>query len=711
MTDSFPRLAARTMNFQLGIARGMVVSPDGARVVFLRSESGTSRSHSLWVYDVASDTERRVADPAAMLAADGGDVAAEELTAEERARRERMRIGTSGVVSFSTDEQVTVAAFALSSRLFVADLVGSSPAREIPVSAAVIDPRLDPTGRAIAYAGERALHVVDQSGVDRVLIGPDDDDPPEVAWGLAEFIAGEELGRSRGFWWAPDGSALLVERYDETPVPVWHIADPAHPEVEPVRQRYPQAGKANAIVSLHWVSLMGHRVDLDWRSDRELGGHVLEYLAEVEWGEGQPLLALLTRDQRRLELRAVEVETGITTVVQTQTDERWVELMPGTPRRTKDGGLLLGVDEGDTRRLAVDGVPFTPVGLQVRSVLGVEEGAVVASVVPQIASVSVARLGFDGSVTLLSDPAGVALGAVGGDTTVIQHRTLADFTTSIAVTRGGLMAGTLEALNETPPITLNFETMQVGSRNYPTTVLFPAGHVRGSRRLPVLMDPYGGPHGQRVANAAQFYLSAQWLADQGFVVIVADGRGMDGRGPAWDRLAYHDFIGTIDDQAEVFSEVAKRYPDDIDASKVAIRGWSFGGYIAAAGVLRRPDVFAAAVAGAPVSDQRLYDTCYSERYLGHPDTEHDVYEANDLTLLADQLTRPLMLIHGLADDNVAFAHTMKLSSALLAAGKPHLVLPLSGVTHMANTETVAENLLLLQVDFLRKALGITSYDG
>jgi dipeptidyl-peptidase-4 len=689
------------MNFQLGLARGFVVSPDGRRVVFLRSDNGTSRSHALWVYDVESRTERKVADPAALLSESD-----EALTPEERARRERMRIATSGVVAFSTDEAMTVAAFALSSRLFVADLVGSSPAREIPVDAPVIDPRLDPTGRSIAYAGDRALHLVDQSGVDRILVGPDADEPEEVSWALAEFIAAEELDRTRGFWWAPDGSSLLVQRTDESAVAVWHIADPLHPEAEPVRQRYPQAGRTNATVSLHLVSLAGERTELDWRSDRDLDGNVLEYLAEVEWHQGGPLLALLTRDQRRMEFREADVATGVTTAVRVFTDDAWVELLPGTPRRLDDGRVLHGVVDQDTYRLAIDGDPFTPEGLQIRSLLGVEDDGVVASVVPQVASMSVARLGYDGSVTLLSDPTGVAMGAVGGGTAVIQSRSLADLSTVTSVTAGGLTAGVIRGLNEVPPITLNLETMQIGSRDYPTTVLFPSGHVRGSRPLPVLMDPYGGPHGQRVAHAAQFYLSSQWLADQGFVVIVADGRGMAGRGPAWDRLAKNDFIGTIDDQAEVLQEVAKRYPDDIDTSRVGIRGWSFGGYIALAGVLRRPDVFAAAVAGAPVSDQRLYDTCYTERYLGHPDTNQEVYDANDLTLLADGLSKPLMLIHGLADDNVAIAHTLKMSSALLAAGKPHEVLPLSGITHMASSETVAENLLLLQVEFLHRAMNI-----
>jgi len=147
-------------------------------------------------------------------------------------------------------------------------------------------------------------------------------------------------------------------------------------------------------------------------------------------------------------------------------------------------------------------------------------------------------------------------------------------------------------------------------------------------------------------------------------------------------------------------------PDDVDTSKVAIRGWSFGGYLAALGVLRRPDVFGAAIAGAPTTDERLYDTCYSERYLGHPETNAEVYDANSLIPLAPNLSKPLMIIHGLADDNVYVAHSLRLSSALLAAGKPHEFLPLSGMTHMANDEIVAENLLLLQIDFLRRALHI-----
>jgi dipeptidyl-peptidase 4 len=489
-------------------------------------------------------------------------------------------------------------------------------------------------------------------------------------------------------------------------VQVWHISEPAYPEREPVRVRYPQAGTANAVVALAVVTPDGERVDVDWRSDVDLDGHVLEYLVHVEWSAARPVLTLLTRDQRRMEYRELDPATGRTSLLRAVTDDAWVELLPGTPRRLPDGRLLYSIDQGDTRRLWIDGEPVTPTDVLIRSVESVEEDSVIAEIVPETGSVAMARLDFTGGVELLSDPAGVATGAAAGKTVVVSQQLVSTLDVTTTVVSGGEPVGQVESVAEASPLMPNAQTLQVGSRQFPTAVLVPTGHVPGSRRLPVLLDPYGGPHGQRVVNDARAYLTSQWFAEQGFVVIVADGRGMAGRGPLWDRLAKNDRAGTIEDQVEVLAAVAAMFPDDLDTSRAAIRGWSFGGYLAALGVLRHPEVFGAAIAGAPTTDERLYDTCYSERYLGHPDTNDDVYEANSLIALAPRLARPLMIIHGLADDNVYVAHSLRLSSALLAAGKPHEVLPLTGMTHLANDETVAENLLLLQVDFLRRALDI-----
>ncbi|MDF2712005.1 MAG: peptidase prolyl oligopeptidase active site protein, partial [Nonomuraea muscovyensis] len=205
--------------------------------------------------------------------------------------------------------------------------------------------------------------------------------------------------------------------------------------------------------------------------------------------------------------------------------------------------------------------------------------------------------------------------------------------------------------------------------------------------------------------------ASQWFAEEGFAVLAVDGRGTPGRGPAWERAVHLDLAGPVlADQVDGLREAAARHPV-LDLARVGIRGWSFGGYLAALAVLRRPDVFHAAVAGAPVTDQRLYDTHWRERHLGHPDEHPEAYERCSPIREAASLTRPLLLIHGLADDNVVPAHTLRFSQALLEAGRPHEVLPLSRTTHLPSQEAVAENLLLHQLAFLRRALDLSPRTG
>jgi dipeptidyl-peptidase-4 len=247
--------------------------------------------------------------------------------------------------------------------------------------------------------------------------------------------------------------------------------------------------------------------------------------------------------------------------------------------------------------------------------------------------------------------------------------------------------------------------LAAGEREIRTALLLPSGDH--PRPLPVLVDPYGGPGFQRVIRARDAFLQSQWLADQGFAVVVADGRGTPGRGAAWERAVHLDLAGPVlEDQVDALRATAEAKPGVLDLERVAIRGWSFGGYLAALAVIRRPDVFHAAIAGAPVTDWALYDTHYTERFLGTPQEQPDAYERSSVLADAARLQRPLLIVHGLADDNVVAAHSLRLSRALLEAGRPHRFLPLSGVTHMAPQEVVAENLLLLQVAFLREVLGL-----
>jgi dipeptidyl-peptidase-4 len=223
--------------------------------------------------------------------------------------------------------------------------------------------------------------------------------------------------------------------------------------------------------------------------------------------------------------------------------------------------------------------------------------------------------------------------------------------------------------------------------------------------MPVLVDPYGGTSRQRATSALDWRdLVSQWFADQGFAVLVTDGSGTPGRGPDWEREVHGDLLTPVlDDQVAALHEAARLHPE-LDLSRVGVRGWSFGGTVAALAVLRRPDVFHVAVAGAGVTDQRLYHAATREGFLGDPARFPQRYAAGDLAADAPRLTRPLLLMHGLADTNVFPLHTLRLSRALLAAGKQHEVLLLPGVGHSAIGAPGTEHLLDLQLAFLRRHL-------
>jgi dipeptidyl-peptidase-4 len=678
-------------------------------VAFLRSAGGDDPVNRLWVLELASGVERLVADPAALLGDDAGD-----LPPEERARRERARERAGGIVAFAADLELTVAGFALAGRLFVADLRGAGGARELPTGGGVLDPRVDPTGRRVAWVADRALWVAGIDGTGRRrLVGEDD---PEVSWGLAEFVAAEEMGRARGFWWAPDGERLAVARVDLHRVGRFHLTDPANPAIEPVRLPYPAAGTDNPEVGLAVVDLEGRRVEVGW--DRT----AFPYLASVGWEAGGPLTLLVqARDQTATRVLAADPDTGATTELAVQHDPVWVELVGGVPAWL-DGRLVMTADDPgcDTRRLTVDGRPVTPPGLQVAEVVAVAGGAVLVAGSEEPTEVHLWRVVPGAAPQRLTDRPGQHAATAAGRVVVVTRADLDHDGTATTVTAPGRPPLAIGSLAHPSGLAPRPRLLRAGPRQLRCALLLPdrpgatdrpGDHPGGPpdppRPLPVLLDPYGGPHHRQVLAARDRFLVSQWFADQGFAVLVTDGRGTPGRGPAWERAVWRDLAGPVlDDQVEALAAVAADHPE-LDLGRVAIRGWSFGGYLAALAVLRRPDVFHAAVAGAPVTDWRLYDTHYTERYLGDPAADPDAYRRSSLLADAAKLERPLLLVHGLADDNVVAAHTLRLSGLLLAAGRPHNVLPLSGVTHLAGQEAVAESLLHLQLGFLRDALGLS----
>ncbi|MER5363370.1 prolyl oligopeptidase family serine peptidase [Streptomyces sp. NPDC002785] len=705
-TRRFPRQFARTRRFSLGVPRQFTVSPDGARVLFVRTTSGTDQVSRLWLYE--DGEERMLADP---LGPGHGDMTYGAVPPEELARRERARETSSGVVSYATDAQVRLAAFALSGELWVVRTDGGTP-RRIVTAGPVVDPRPSPDGTLIAYVSGGALRMVTTQGTaDRALAAPDGD---QVTYGLSDHVSAESIGRSRGHWWSPRSDALLVTRVDTSMVQRRYISDPAHPERPPREMAYPAAGTANAEVSLHLVRVSGERlaVRLPAAADEDHPEGVwtdrsFEYVASAAWDGHGLLVSVQTRDQRSVHVLAVDPATGETRTLSRAHDRAWVALRPGTPLRLPSGALVVPAQPGgDTQGLRIGDRP-TPEGLEVREVVGTAGDRVFFTASEEPTEVHVwswaSGTPGDGLVRVSAAP-GVHTASVGGPTVVLDSRTPDGQT--VTVLRHGARVGRIAVLAETPLVTPRPAVLSLGKRELRSRLYLPSWHRPGDAPLPVLLNPYAG-HGMQVVLKVRTWwvVVAQWFAEQGFAVLVTDGRGTPGRGEAWEKSVYGDRLtAVLEDQIDALYAAAALYPE-LDLARVAMRGWSFSGYLAAAAVLRHPEVFHAAVAGGAPTDRRLYDTHWEERFLGHPDVLPENYERSSLLSEAAGLTRPLMLVHGLADDNVAVAHMLRFSAALLAAGRSHTVLPLSGAGHLVTQEETVSNLLLLERDFLEKSLG------
>lgn len=686
--DEFAMQWARTRRFSLGLPRRFTVTRE--RVLFLRTRSGRDPTSLLWRLEIPTGKEHLVADPDELAGEDTG-----AIPPEERIRRERSRERAGGIVAYSADQAARTAVFSWAGALWVADTTGASgPPRKV-LDAPVVNPVIDPTGAYVAYVSDRALHLVHADGSGgRTLAAPEGE---SVSYGLAEYVAAEEMGRSEGFWWSPSGDRLLVARVDASSVARWFVSDPSDPRRPPTELHFPPAGGANADVRLSVYGLDGSEVPVNWDRER------FEYVASVNWGPAL-LIAVQSRDQRLMHVLEVEPTTGKTEVRGEQRDPSWVDIVPGTPALTPSGELVSVVRNGDTRSLKVGEQLMTPPGLHVRSVISVEANEVIFTGSTDPTELHLWSCRKDELQQLTAD-AGVHAAFAGGDALVVVSERL-DGDTRVSLRTQGKKTEIVSYV-ESPIVQPRVQIERSGPREIRTSLLLPSWYEPGSAKLPVLVDSYAGPGHARVAHARNRYLDSQWFAEQGFAVVQADGRGTPGRGFDWERAILRDLAGPVlEDQVAALEATAKKHPD-LDLSRVGIRGWSFGGYLAALAVLRRPDTFHAAAAGAPVTDWRMYDTHYTERYLGHPDNEAEAYKRSSLLGEAGQLSRPLLLIHGLVDDNVLVAHSLRLSAELVSSSRLHAVLPLSAASHMGSKEDAAANILVVERDFFAESLRVT----
>ncbi|MFJ9606675.1 prolyl oligopeptidase family serine peptidase [Kitasatospora sp. NPDC101176] len=692
ITDPFLSRSARTGRFTFGAPRAFTLAEDGTRLLLLRSTGPEDPVDRLHLLDTATGTERLVADPAAL--APGRTGHRDDLPAVERRLRERTRLVAAGIGGYAATADLATAVFVLDGRLFRTD-TATATSTELPVAGPAFDPRPDATGERVAYVAEDALYVTP----DPAPLSPADG----ARWGVAEFAAAEELGRSRGHWWRPDGGALLAARVDESALPRRYFADPARPGEPAEDFAYPLAGGPNADVQLWVLGLDRGKVRLQWDAA------AYPYLCAAEWAsDDEVLLTVADRLQQNVLLLTADPATGAVRELSRTTDAFWVDDLPGTPARLADGRLLTVHDTPQARGLAVDGKPLDTTGLQVRRVVGRLRGRLLCETGHgDPADQHVHLVDPDGGAPeAVSTGGGVHSALAAADTLLltsadadgVRRRLLRGFGTE-----GDGAELPLTDLAAALPFRVRPSLARVTELALPTAVVYPRGHVPG-RRLPVLLDVYGGPGFQAVANEPRRWQLRQWWADQGFAVVTTDNRGTPFVSPEFTRAIFRRFSRVaLDDQVNALHALAERHPD-LDLDRVGVRGWSYGGYFAALAVLRRPDVFHAACAGAPPTDFRHYDTAYTERYLALPRDNPEGYADDCLVTDAPGLTRPLLLIHGLADDNVHPSHTLLLSEALTRAGRPHAVLPLPGVTHMT-PGGVNEQVALAELAFLRSSLG------
>ena len=694
---------ARTRRFSLGKPRSIKFVPDGSAALFLRASSPDSFVQNLYEWDTESGEERVLLTAEQILSG-----AEESLSVDELARRERMRMSARGIASYQLSEDGQRILVPLSGRLFVVEREGGKVRELLSEGGYPLDPRFSEDAAKVACVRDGELYVIDVvSGTERKLTTGAGG---SITNGLSEFVAQEEMGRFAGYWWSPDGAHLAYQQTDISDVETMHIMDAMYPDRGPHTWPYPRPGKANAKVKLGVIPVGGgDTVWVNWDRD------VYPYLATVRWSKNAPLTVLVqNREQTDAILLSVDPATGATTTLLTEHDDAWINLDQRMPHWLADGSAFLWTTERNGRwqlelrdRTGGFVAPLTDVDFGLKGFVSLDDTARVAYVSggDDPTQTHVYRVPLDDAprtpLRLTMDRGSHGLAFSKNHAVYLHTASTADGRQWQSIHRAddGGEIGTLRSLAETPPFIPRLEQATVGrGRSFHAALIRPKNFESG-RKYPVIVSVYGGPHAQTVGATPDRYLLQQWIADHGFIVVSIDGRGTPARGRDWERAIKGNLIELpLADQVAGLQALGKKYAE-LDLTRVGIYGWSFGGYFSAMAVMQRPDVFHVAVAGAPVCAWEDYDTHYTERYMGLPDQNAVGYaDASVLTHCKD-LARPLMIIHGTADDNVYFAHALKMSNELFRSGRKHDFLPLSGFTHMVADPLVTTRLYDRIVDY------------
>jgi dipeptidyl-peptidase 4 len=689
-------------------------TPDGRALSYLKSESA-SLSRVLWRVEVPDGEPRVVARPPG-----GGDTEA-NLSEAEGLRRERQRLRETGITQVVRAEEADVAVIPLQGDLYLQR--GDGPLERLTETPSPeIDPKLSRDGTRVAFVRDDELHVLDLSSKGETQLSRGAQ--VGLTHALAEFIAQEELDRSSGYWWSPDGAKIAYQETDERHIPRYSIVHQGGEHVSVETHRYPFAGAANAVVRLGVVAVSGGET-------RWLALGVPDddfYLARVAWDSPHSLLVqILARDQKSLRLVRIDVETGERRPLLEEESDTWVnlhddlrvveatgEFVWSSERtgfrhlelRDRGGGLVRILTAGDW---PVDGVAALDQGRREVWFTAGRESPL---------EMHLYRVGLDGGpVERITTEPGTHRASVARtcDHFVDVHSRRSSPPVTTLRDRSGRVVATLDDAGRDPRLgelrLVPPELAELKGRDGVTlhgAYYAPRSHcLQVGGKVPLVVMVYGGPHVQTISESWSLTadLTAEFLAGRGFAVWKMDNRGSARRGHAFE-AALDRHLGTVEvrDQADGVAFAAANWPE-VDARRVGITGGSYGGYLTLRALTEAPDVFHAGVAVAPVTDWDGYDTCYTERYLGRPAENPEGYRASSVLTRVATLRGALLIIHGMLDENVHFRHSARLASALIGASKPFALLPLPDERHSSRREPdrryVAERL----AGFFEEALG------
>ncbi len=715
--------------------RSLGFSPDGKLASYLRPRAEDTNAFDLWAYDIARREHRLLVDARVLVPSERA------LSAEEEARRERARIASlRGIVDYAWSPAGDALLFPLDGDLYWVTPGAAGPAvRQLTATEAYeTDPKISPGGRYVSFIRDQDLWVLElATGVERAIT-TDGDGP--ISNGVAEFIAQEEMDRATGYWWSPDERRIAYARVDESPVAEVERFEVLADRVQVIRQRYPAAGTANALVTLHVADLAtGGSRALDLGEETDI------YLARVHWyPESDALLVQRqSRDQKRLDLLRMPADGKAPRLLFSETSDSWVELQDELRFLPSRRQFIWASQKSGHRHLYLHGYG----GRLVRALTagpwdvdadgsfalrGVDEGRGTIYFMATLDSplerhLYAARLDR-------GDPSRPRrLTEAGRWHDVVMSPDLARFATtssdpvtppqvSLHALTGQRVAWIAEnALDASHPYAPHasrhaapeFGTLPAADGTaLHWQLLRPAG-FDPARRYPAIVIVYGGPSVQMVQRrfgGRGGNLFAQLLAQRGYAVFMLDNRGTSGRGQAF-AAALHGRLGGVEVEDQLRGVDYLRSLPWIDPGRVGVYGWSYGGYMSLLMLMRAPDAFAAGVSGAPVTDWRLYDTHYTERYLGHPAEASAAYEAAGVLPHAQGLGSRLLLIHGMADDNVLFTHSTLLIDRLTRLGKRFEVLPYPGAKHaLLRFPDTGRHGLNSILDFFDRHLGATGGD-